>query len=196
MELDLFGVIYPAPTRNILSAPFIPDDPPLANIPQRKASTAIVGPLEMPLPLPPPPPPRIRPGPLPFPRVYVGEMLTGFRLLSVYMRAGHTFEQSFLMSFEGSKFVYKTVNKHYRVFSDAQDAGVLKNYKGDNDRWREVVRVVEKLPRRSMFNHFPTHRCYTSHLLPFLLQRVRAQKLQAHQVTPTMIDQAVNKHRL
>ncbi|KAG5221150.1 hypothetical protein IMY05_C4462000100 [Salix suchowensis] len=157
VELDLFSVAYPTPTRNILSAPRIPDNLPSTNVSQQKASATIVGPSEMPLLLPPPPPPHMWPGPLSFLRVYVSEMLIRFRLLLVYMKAGHTLEQSFLMSFKGSKFVYKTVNKHYRVFSNAQDGGILKNYKGDNDQWREVVHVVEKLPQCSTFNHFTYH---------------------------------------
>lgn len=80
-------------------------------------------------------------------------------MLDIYLKAGCSREESFSMAFEGSKFVYKTYNKHYKIFLRAMGNSedndkILDKYKGEYDRWRDVVHEVKMKVqlRHGMFN--------------------------------------------
>ncbi|KAF4569388.1 hypothetical protein EYR36_009178 [Pleurotus pulmonarius] len=142
-ELDLFGVAPSKVARNVLSAPRI-----MYNSLPTPVNAASISATGHALSLSPPLPHMEPSHPLPFPRVYVHEMVAGFRMLDIYLKAGRSREESFSMAFEGSKFVYKTYNKHYKIFLRAtgnseDNDKILDKYKGEYDRWRDVVHEVK-----------------------------------------------------
>ncbi|KAF4563845.1 hypothetical protein EYR36_003089 [Pleurotus pulmonarius] len=86
---------------------------------------------------------------LPFPRMYTCDMISGFRVLDALVTGGFTLGKAFSQAFERSDFVYKTVNKHRKVYERAISAHVLDLYRDmgrtHEGKWSNVVRDVTNI---------------------------------------------------